>query len=677
MADSELIKAQNEVAKQAREDSAKNLAAIKELISTSEKPKDRVKLLKMQEDLAKTQRNVSGDLGKNISDMKDGFTSTVDGMINQTFGPLGGMVTSLTTGFLKRGKENRENITQNELQNENAKDLIATMGGVRAAVEKIEKKTAPRDLDQENAAKKGGKSVGVSPGKSGDGKQVTEGGVVDSVIEGITTAAGVGGGIGGAAGIKALGGKYKALVGKLTGGVAGKVLSKANPVFAAITMGKDIFDIASAVTDDDVKTSVKKEDIGGLIGGFIGGAIGIIGGPAGVALGIGLGNMAGEFIGQAMESPEILGAIKEVKNNLKSEQTALAEEIAMIESDIKATTDPIQIARLEAQKKQLTARQVQITNELKSIEDENGEIAKQIAVLDKIDADSKENRKKKYLLESKIKEAESRGDDAMVTRLQSRITVLDEDFAQDEKNYEEQSKKLKEIAQKTSATLAAATLSFTDRMATEGGFMGTLLSGFGLFGTALEGDEKKAYMKDQKTKELAKLEGKLAKAEAMELSSFVTKEQAQLQKDRIIGRYRDRVFEKKAEIDSLARGGFIVNKPTYLPNSGVVVGEHGTYSGRGAAYGGIADGGPEAVIPLSSTRAGAFIDPMAQSVAGQVMNRLQMERMSGGAGGGGGATIVTDSSSSQVNNNTTVINNPSPIGQTLPDEGRDFVSKVA
>jgi len=679
MADSELIKAQNEVAKQAREDSAKNLAAIKELISTSEKPKDRVKLLKMQEDLAKTQRNVSGDLGKNISDMKDGFTSTVDGMINQTFGPLGGMVTSLTTGFLKRGKENRENITQNELQNENAKDLIATMGGVRAAVEKIEKKTAPRDLDQENAAKKGGKSVGVSPGKSGDGKQVTEGGVVDSVIEGITTAAGVGGGIGGAAGIKALGGKYKALVGKLTGGVAGKVLSKANPVFAAITMGKDIFDIASAVTDDDVKTSVKKEDIGGLIGGFIGGAIGIIGGPAGVALGIGLGNMAGEFIGQAMESPEILGAIKEVKNNLKSEQTALAEEIAMIESDIKATTDPIQIARLEAQKKQLTARQVQITNELKSIEDENGEIAKQIAVLDKIDADSKENRKKKYLLESKIKEAESRGDDAMVTRLQSRITVLDKDFAQDEKNYEEQSKKLKEIAQKTSATLAAATLSFTDRMATEGGFMGTLLSGFGLFGTALEGDEKKAYMKDQKTKELAKLEGKLAKAEAMELSSFVTKEQAQLQKDRIIGRYRDRVFEKKAEIDSLARGGFIVNKPTYLPNSGVVVGEHGTYSGRGAAYGGIADGGPEAVIPLSSTRAGAFIDPMAQSVAGQVMNRLQMERMSGGAGGMEGASVVTgnDMSSNQVSNNTTVINNPSPIGQTLPDEGRDFVSKVA
>jgi hypothetical protein len=60
------------------------------------------------------------------------------------------------------------------------------------------------------------------------------------------------------------------------------------------------------------------------------------------------------------------------------------------------------------------------------------------------------------------------------------------------------------------------------------------------------------------------------------------------------------------------------------------------------------------------------------------MNRLQMEGMSGGAGGSG-ASVVTgnDMSSSQTNNSTTVINNPSPIGQMLPDEGRSFVSKVA
>ena len=129
---------------------------------------------------------------------------------------------------------------------------------------------------------------------------------------------------------------------------------------------------------------------------------------------------------------------------------------------------------------------------------------------------------------------------------------------------------------------------------------------------------------------------------------------------------------------NLARGGFIVNQPSYLPGSGVVVGEHGTYSGRGLAYGGIADGGPEAVIPLSSPRAGAFIDPMARSVSGVVMNQLAMARLGGGAGGGS-PTVVTgnDMSSNQVDNRTTVINNPSPIGPTLPNEGRDFVSKVA
>ena len=94
-----------------------------------------------------------------------------------------------------------------------------------------------------------------------------------------------------------LAGKFAKIAKTLTVGVAGRALSVAgNPVFSYIAMGKDVFDVANAVTDDDVKTSVKNEDIGALVGGFIGGAIGIVGGPAGVALGMGLGNMAGEFI---------------------------------------------------------------------------------------------------------------------------------------------------------------------------------------------------------------------------------------------------------------------------------------------------------------------------------------------------------------------------------------------
>ena len=196
-----------------------------------------------------------------------------------------------------------------------------------------------------------------------------------------------------------------------------------------------------------------------------------------------------------------------------------------------------------------------------------------------------------------------------------------------------------------------------------------------------KGRDVSQEIKDKARADILKLEKELEMNESAAASGagahVVTATKESIKQQKIII-----AAKKKAFTDSggtLARGGFIVNQPTYLPNSGVVVGEHGTYSGRGAAAGGIADGGPEAVIPLSSTRSGAFIDPMAQSVAGQVLNQLAMSRVGMDNSGGGGANVVTgnDMSSNQVSNNTTVINNPSPIGQTLPDEGRDFVSKVA
>jgi hypothetical protein len=681
MAESDLIKALNDQSKQAKEDSARQVSKITELLEQGKgDKKQRVELMKMQRDLDKTSRGLSDDLGKNITDMKDGFMTSVDGMINQTFGPLGGMVTSLSTGFFKRGKENRENVVQNQLQNEKAQELIETMGGVRAAVQSLDKKTAPRDLDSENAGKSKVDDIFAGVGIKSEAKPVTEGGVVDKVFDGLTTAAGVGGGVGGVAAIKALGGKYKALVGKLTGGVAGKVLSKANPVFAAITMGKDIFDVAHAVTDDDVRTSVKAEDIGGLIGGFIGGAVGIFGGPAGVALGVGLGNMAGEFIGKAFQTPEIIGAIAQATGNLEGEKVALAAELLQVEADAKAATDPKQKEIFEKQKTQIIARQKIVDDELDKIKDKKGDLQKELKKLTEMGAAADENRKKSYELESQITEARSRGDKAMVTRLEGRLTILDTAFEQQEKDYQIQAEKLRVVTTKTTATMAEKNTNFFDRMATEGGVMGTLLSGFGLFGTEMNADAKKLYLMDKAKKELAELDERLAMVESKKLNPNVTKEYAQMNKDRAVAFYKTKRDAKIDEINALgmAKGGFIVNKPTYLPNSGIVVGEHGTYSGNGAAYGGIADGGPEAVIPLGSTRAGAFIDPMAQSIAGQIMNRLQMERMSGGSAGMEGASVVTgnDMSSSQVNNNTTVVNNPSPIGQTLPDEGRDFVSKI-
>ena len=74
--------------------------------------KDRKQAASQQQALIKQNHTLGGDLKKNYQDLKDGLSSTIDGVINETFGPFGGMVSSLTTGFFKRGKENQENLTQ-------------------------------------------------------------------------------------------------------------------------------------------------------------------------------------------------------------------------------------------------------------------------------------------------------------------------------------------------------------------------------------------------------------------------------------------------------------------------------------------------------------------------------------------------------------------------------------
>ena len=130
--------------------------------------------------------------------------------------------------------------------------------------------------------------------------------------------------------------------------------------------------------------------------------------------------------------------------------------------------------------------------------------------------------------------------------------------------------------------------------------------------------------------------------------------------------------EEALKVNTSARGGIIVNRPAYLPKSGTVIGEHGTFTGRGAARGMISDGGPEAVVPLSSGRAEGFIAPIAASIAGQVMNNLAMERVGAEGGTGmGSAPTVIDNSSQPIITNNTIINSPEPQGPMLPGAGRD------
>ena len=89
------------------------------------------------------------------------------------------------------------------------------------------------------------------------------------------------------------------------------------------------------------------------------------------------------------------------------------------------------------------------------------------------------------------------------------------------------------------------------------------------------------------------------------------------------------------------------------------------------------DGGPEAIVPLGSDRAGAFFDPIAQRM-GENLNAQMYARIGGDrAGTASPSTNITDASTINNITNNTVIRTPSPSGPNLHFEGRDFVHKIA
>ena len=52
----------------------------------------------------------------------------------------------------------------------------------------------------------------------------------------------------------------------------GKVAGPVGAILALIETGKDVFDIASSVSDEDVRTKVMAKDVGGVVGSILGGA---------------------------------------------------------------------------------------------------------------------------------------------------------------------------------------------------------------------------------------------------------------------------------------------------------------------------------------------------------------------------------------------------------------------
>ena len=344
--------------------------------------------------------------------------------------------------------------------------------------------------------------------------------------------------------------------GKVTASVAGRILSIAgNPVFDAIAMGKDIFDIGSAKFDDDVKTAVKKEDIGAVVGGFIGGAIGAIGGPAGVALGVGLGNMAGEFVGTLIDQPEIVSTIEKVKTDLNTEKENLTTDIADLEAKIKDNSFSKEMKdlfqkQLDASKSRLTS----VNSELDSLKT----LDKTQEELKEIDKQAQAAVQLKEKLELQLEDAKSRNDAAAIKFLNQQIDSAEATFKQAEIDYAAKSEELRDKAQETSAKLAEASTSFFDRMASEGGFIGGIFSLFG--GEALEGDalqNLKTANKNELEARKAELEAKIADDSIMSVL--------------FRSRYKKELRDIEGELETAHTGGRITETGAIVAQKGEVI----------------------------------------------------------------------------------------------------------
>ncbi len=78
--------------------------------------------------LEKQQVTLAGDLKKNFSDIGTTITGGLEGMLSESFGPLGGIAASLTTGFFKRGQEAKKSLESDQMQVDTTDQLVEELG---------------------------------------------------------------------------------------------------------------------------------------------------------------------------------------------------------------------------------------------------------------------------------------------------------------------------------------------------------------------------------------------------------------------------------------------------------------------------------------------------------------------------------------------------------------------
>ena len=186
-------------------------------------------------------------------------------------------------------------------------------------------------------------------------------------------------------------------------------------------------------------------------------------------------------------------------------------------------------------------------------------------------------------------------------------------------------------------------------------------------------EESDAELEKEKQEEIAGIDAEIEATKGLKVKegflSFFSRSQEDI--DNMIRELEAR----KAGIikGSLARGGVIVNKPAYLPSSGVVIGESPVFSGKGLARGGVAvpDGGSEAVIPFDQRGIQIMTDAIGKPVAGATLNELQVARTMV-TNNVSSEPVVIDNSSQPTVINQTNVSSPQTRGNPLPGMGRDM-----
>jgi hypothetical protein len=683
--------------------------------------KDQLKAAKARDALQKMEVTLGKDLKKNFADIGATITGGLDGILSETFGPLGGIASSLTVGFFKRRQENKKNLESDQMQVDATQVLTEEMQTGKEATAKAE--TAGGELgevavesaeetaggvqevgeglgttnqlltdieghlsfmagNQESAedrrerlrsqkAKRAGGTVVGGGGKAGMDGDESDWSFLEmmglSKMLGLTSLlSGKGGLISNIfRNVKAIllksarkfggGGGAKLMQGILKGiGLVAKIGAIAGVLIAPIIDG-----ILGYFKAEEWGVSKLSGIIGGILGGGEGGGINAIfngmkwaaaGAAAGTLILPGVGTIIGGIAGA------ILGAILGFFGGNK-----IAKVIDDIGGWIKDKFDNI-LKFLGLEKK--TEEDFQ-----KELQDDKDELDEKVSILgiEKERLDKIEN--KTPMQRTAAKRATKDLEEAKTER-----TALDDPDA---------IQKYRKTQTTTTGVGTSITTFDKEGKATTTEYLG-----------GDQSDDKeffKIFNRDGSASRLVGAsyrhgpDGKKSVQELkLEKLGYTRETFAALKDEEVKNVIRSKIINNEVRLheQGLASGGIIVTKPTYLPASGVVVGESPSWSGPGLARGGIptiplsssgASGRKEAVIPLESEAGGQILAAaLAPAIAGATLNEMALARVGTIASYNSQSPVITDASSNQTVINQTTINSPNPQGPSLPGSGRDM-----